>query len=222
MCYFAVNVHKRQRGDDGHEAEQRVTGDRRRAADFRNGKVSPPVRIKNSDRREREYLTPVEAEHMIEAARRRGRWGARDAALILIAYRHGLRVSELVGLRWDAVDMENKQLHVARRKNGKPSVQPLGGSEIRELRKLKRDADGAPFVFLSERRGPLTTSALRYIVAQAGKAAGLSFPVHPHMLRLPPATSSPMTAGHARDPGLPRPQEHHPHDALHGTGVESV
>lgn len=148
-----------------------------------NGKVRPPVRVKNSERREREYLTPPEADQMIEAARKRGRWGARDAALILVAYRHGLRVAELVALRWDALDLENKQLHVARRKNGKPSVQPIGGLEIRELRKLKRDAAGAPFVFLSERRGPLTTSAVRYIVAQAGKAAGLPFPVHPHMLR---------------------------------------
>jgi len=148
-----------------------------------NGKVRPPRRIANAERREREYLTPDEVAKMIDAARERGRWGARDAALILIAYRHGLRVAELVGLRWDAVDLENKQLHVARRKNGKPSVQPLGGSEIRELRKLKRDTKDAPFVFLSERRGPLTTSAVRYIVAQAGRAAGLAFPVHPHMLR---------------------------------------
>jgi len=148
-----------------------------------NGKVRPPRRIKNSERREREYLTPAEVEQVMDAARKRGRWGGRDAALILICYRHGLRVSELVGLRWEAVDLENQQLHTARRKNGKPSVQPLGGLEVRELRKLKREAQGAPFVFLSERRGPLTTSAVRYIVAQAGKAAELPFPVHPHMLR---------------------------------------
>lgn len=152
-------------------------------SDSENGKVQPPRRVKNSERREREYLTPEEVEKMTEAARKRGRWGARDASLILIAYRHGLRVAELVNLRWDAVDLDNQKLHVARRKNGKPSVQPLGGLEIRELRKLKREADGAPFVFLSERRGPLSTSAVRYIIAEAGKAASLQFPVHPHMLR---------------------------------------
>lgn len=150
-----------------------------------NGKVknSPPLQVKNSERRTREYLTPDEVSSLIAAARRRGRWGTRDAALILIAYRHGLRVSELVGLKWEAVDLDNCQLHVSRRKNGKPAVHPLRDVEIRELRKLKVGSNGSQFVFRSERGGPLSTANVRYLVAQAGKEAKLDFPVHPHMLR---------------------------------------
>lgn len=142
-----------------------------------------PLRVKNSERREREYLTGTEIESLIKAARLRGRWGARDAAMILVAYRHGLRVSELVGLKWEAIDFANQQIHVARRKNGKPAVHPLTGPVLRELRKLKKESDGCAFVFHSEWGGPFSTSSLRYIIAQAGKAAGIGFPVHLHMLR---------------------------------------
>jgi len=150
-----------------------------------NGKVAnrPPIRVKNAHRREREYLTEAEVDALLAAARKRGRWGVRDAALILFAYRHGFRVSELVGLKWSAVDLDSQQLHVTRRKNGKPAVHPLPGDQIRLLRKLKAACDGSAFVFTSERGGPLSTSAVRYLVAQAGVAAKLPFPVHPHMLR---------------------------------------
>lgn len=150
-----------------------------------NGKVRnrPPRRVRNADCRPREYLTPEEVEALLKAARNRGRWGNRDAALILVAYRHGLRVSEAVALKWDAVDLENRQLHVTRRKGGKPSVQPLRDVEVRELRRIKKDANGSPFVFRSERGGPLTARAARYLIHEAGIAAKLPFSVHPHMLR---------------------------------------
>ena len=151
----------------------------------KNGKVhnQPPRRDKNSTRREREYLTGDEVEALVKAARARGRWGHRDAALILLAYRHGLRASEVTGLKWDAVDLDNRQLHITRRKNGKPSVHPLRDAEIRELRRLHREVNGSPYVFQSERLGKLSTRSVHYLVTEAGKAAGLPFPVHPHMLR---------------------------------------
>lgn len=148
-----------------------------------NGKVSPPRRQANSERRTREHLTPKEVDRLIDAASRTGRHTHRDAALVLIAYRHALRVSELVALRWDQIDFTQGLLHVARLKNGVPSTHPLRGPELRSLRRLQREGSGGPYVFTTERGGPLTTSNVRKMIARAGKEAGLEFPVHPHMLR---------------------------------------
>lgn len=103
--------------------------------------------------------------------------------MILVAFRHGLRVSELVSLRWDQVDMKQGALHVKRKKSGAPSTHPLYGPEIRALGRLGRDYPDTPYVFVTERKGPLTDSAVRKIVARAGAAANLGFSVHPHMLR---------------------------------------
>jgi type 1 fimbriae regulatory protein FimE len=148
-----------------------------------NGKVAPPRRVANRERRTREHLTPQEVEKLIRAAGRVGRYGHRDATLILLAYRHGLRVSELVALRWDQIDLEQGLLHVSRLKNGVPSTHPLRGPEIRALRRLRRESRTSPYVFVSERRGPMSDSSIRTIVARAGDLAKLGFPVHPHMLR---------------------------------------
>ncbi len=143
----------------------------------------PPRRPRNAEVRSREYLTPDEVEALINAAKRAGRHGHRDATLVLIAYRHGLRVSELIALRWDQVDLKAGRLHVVRLKNGSPSTHPLRGPELRALRKVGREYPDSCYVFSSERKGPLTTSTLRKIVARAGRLAELPFPVHPHMLR---------------------------------------
>ncbi len=148
-----------------------------------NGKVAPPTRVKNTDRRTREHLTPPEVEKLMAAAGRLGRHGHRDATLILLAYRHGLRVSELVSLRSEQIDLKLGVLHVTRLKNGMASTHPLRGPELRALRRLRRDYPASPYVFTTERHGPLTDSAVRKIVARAGEAAKLGVPVHPHMLR---------------------------------------
>jgi type 1 fimbriae regulatory protein FimE len=149
--------------------------------DIVNRKV--PRRQPNTAYRSREYLLEKEVADLITAAAREGRHGACDAALILIAYRHGLRVSELVSLRWDQVDLDQALVHIVRRKNGMPAVHPLRGPELRALRRLRRDYSDSAYVFVSERKAPLTPDAVRKIVARAGQQAGLAFPVHPHMLR---------------------------------------
>jgi len=145
--------------------------------------VQPPRRRPNSELRSREYLTPLEVDALMTGAKSVGRHKHRDATLILIAYRHGFRVSELVSLRWDQVDLKQGKLHVNRLKNGSPSVHPLRGPEIRALRRLQRDYQHSPYVFSTERKGPLTTSTVRKLITRAGNNAGLPFPVHPHMLR---------------------------------------
>jgi hypothetical protein len=92
-----------------------------------------PKRGRNADVRPREYLTPDEVERLVDQAGKLGRYGARDAALLLLAYRHGLRVSELVALRWDMVDLKQGLLHVNRLKNGIPSVHRHGGDPARSV-----------------------------------------------------------------------------------------
>lgn len=145
----------------------------------------PPVRKRNQASRTREYLTPDEVERMITAARQTGgRLAERDTLLIMMAYRHGLRASELIALRWDQIDLKAGTLHVARLKHGSPSMHPLRGPEIRALRAWKREqSDATPYVFTSLRGGPMTRRTVHHVVAEAAKAAGIEFPVHPHMLR---------------------------------------
>jgi len=109
-----------------------------------NRKVMPKRRP-NAEVRSREYLTPDEVERLIEQARKLGRYGHRDATLLTLAYRHGLRVSELIALRWDMIDLKQGLVHVNRLKNGIPSVHPLRGPEIRALRKLSAAYGGSPY-----------------------------------------------------------------------------
>jgi integrase len=104
----------------------------------------PPTKPKNTDRRAREYLTPAEVERLIGAARKVGRHGHRDATLLLLMYRHGLRVAEVSRLRWEHIDVHAALLHVRRLKHGVSSVHPLHGPELRALRRLKTaDLGGA-------------------------------------------------------------------------------
>jgi type 1 fimbriae regulatory protein FimB/type 1 fimbriae regulatory protein FimE len=147
-----------------------------------NGRVTPPRRVPNAERRTREHLTPTEVEALITAAGKLGRHAHRDQTLLLIAYRHGLRVSELVALRWDQVDFKAGLVHINRLKNGVPSTHPVTGREIRALRRLQREYEG-PYMFATERGGPMTASTVRKLMARAGETAKLAFPVHPHMLR---------------------------------------
>jgi type 1 fimbriae regulatory protein FimB/type 1 fimbriae regulatory protein FimE len=148
-----------------------------------NGKVRPPTRRPNKATRTREYLTPDEVERLLEAAGSGTRYGARDKAIVLLMFRHGLRVSEAVALRWDQLDLKAGHLHVQRLKNGVPSTHPIRGPELRALRQLRRDWPDGPYLFVSERGGPMTASNVRKLVARAGVVAKIGFQVHPHMLR---------------------------------------
>jgi len=142
-----------------------------------------PRRLPNAELRTREHLTESEVGKLIKAAGN-NRWEHRDSTMILVAYRHGLRVSELVDLRWDQIDFAHARLHVRRVKQGTPSTHPILGDEMRALRKLQREQEPkSPFVFTSERGSPFTTAGFARLVERAGEAAGLGFKAHPHMLR---------------------------------------
>ena len=148
-----------------------------------NRTVSTPRRKPNAELRSREYLTDAEVARLTEAAKG-NRYGHRDATMIQVAYRHGLRVSELVDLRWDQMDFEGARLHVRRAKRGTPSTHPILGDELRALRRLKREQDPpSPFVFTSERGAPFTTAGFARMLERAGEGASLGFKAHPHMLR---------------------------------------
>lgn len=142
-----------------------------------------PRRRRNGDLRTREYLTEAEVERLIEAAKH-NRHGHRDATMVLVAYRHGLRASELVDLRWDQIDVRTATLHVRRVKQGTPSVHPIVGDELRALRRLQREQEPkSPFVFTSERGAPFTTAGFARMIERAGVEAKFGFKPHPHMLR---------------------------------------
>jgi integrase len=142
-----------------------------------------PRRPKNAEVRTREYLTRDEVEAMIKAAGH-NRNPHRNATLLLVMSRHGLRVSELCDLRWDQIDFNRAEMHVRRFKNGTPSTHPIPGRELRWLRRLQREQKPeSVFVFTSERGSPFSNRAVHKLVAQLDVKAGLSFPTHPHSLR---------------------------------------
>ena len=180
-------------------------------------KGRPAGRPPNRELRTREHLTPAEVERLIEAAKD-NRQGHRDATMILIAFRHGLRASELVDLRWEQTDLDQAVLHVRRVKNGTPATHPLTGRELRALRKLQRESGENPFVFVSERGAPFSVSGFRRMIERAGQDAGLEIKAHPAYAPARDRLCSRQPRdGHPDLAGVPRTSEHLEHRAVHGT-----
>ena len=150
------------------------------SAKSKKRRLPPP---KKHSTRDREYLRPDEVEALMKAARRLGRHGERDAALVLLMFRHGLRTAELVSLKWSQVDLKRGYLDVKRAKGGNDSKHPLRGPQLRALRQLQREYPKSPYIFVSERGAPLSPRSVRHIIARAGEEAGFDFAVHPHQLR---------------------------------------
>jgi len=150
---------------------------------FRASKSRVPTTVNSSVGRTREYLTGREIERLMAAARKYGRYGHRDATMILITYRHGLRASEVCDLQWHQVELGVGRLHVRRAKRGTPSVHPMQGDEIRALRRLQREQPPGPHVFATERGAPMTAKSFHTLISRLGERARMPFPIHPHMLR---------------------------------------
>jgi integrase len=133
----------------------------------------------------RKYLSPDEARRLIEAASKVGRLGERDKLLLTLMFRHGLRVSEAIDLRWTDFDLyapRDRPFYVRRLKGSKDTVHTMEPDTVRVLRRAMKASDGQ-YVFRSERGGPLFVDAVQVIVARAGRVAGFGFRCHPHMLR---------------------------------------
>ncbi len=138
------------------------------------------------DQNAKNFLTTSEIKKFLEAARK-GRHGVRDYCLMLTAYRHGLRVSELIDIRHKDLDFDSARIYVRRLKGSLSTHQPIEGDELRSIRAWLKIRENYPnansnYLFLSE-RGPLTRQAVSYLTEEIGKRAKLGFKVNPHMLR---------------------------------------
>ena len=132
----------------------------------------------------RDHLTPCEVKQLIEVVKKKGGWYAyRNATLLLMLYRHGLRRGEAAHLRWSDVDLSGGTIYIRRTKGSRSGRHPLQGDEMRALKKLKKDYFPSPFVFTGNRHTPLSERSISHIVHQAGLLAGFDFPVHAHLLR---------------------------------------
>jgi type 1 fimbriae regulatory protein FimB/type 1 fimbriae regulatory protein FimE len=139
-------------------------------------------RASNEAYRTREYLTEAEIDKLLEAAGK-SRNPVRDRLLILLAFRHALRVSELVDVKVEQLDLKAATIHIRRAKNGTPGIHGLQGDELRLIRALLREQPHSSFLFLSERKAPLSVDGAQKLVERLGDAAGFKFPIHVHMLR---------------------------------------
>ena len=148
-----------------------------------NGKVSPPRR--KPDTRPRKHLTPSEVAALLTAARHSGRYRLRDEAAVLLAYRHGLRATELVNLQWSQIDLRGATITIRRAKGGFATEHPLRAVELRLLGRLRRENPNAVYVLVSERGTPWSTSNFRKVLQRLAKAAGskIAISVNPHALR---------------------------------------
>ena len=146
--------------------------------------TTPPRRVANAALRPREYLTAEEIDRLMKVAGKGKECGHRDATMILLAYRHGLRVGELISIRWDQLDFKQGTFHVRRLKGGRDSVHYIRGTELRALRRVQREqVPSSPYAFTTKRKTPITAAAFRKQLSRIAAEAEFPFPVHPHMLR---------------------------------------
>lgn len=133
----------------------------------------------------RDYLNQGEVEKLLAGARASPRYGQRNYLLMLLGFRHALRISEVLDLRLGDVDLAAGRIYCRRLKGSVSNTHPMEGDEIRAARKWLRERPTAAqdFVFTSERGSPLTRQGAWRIVKEAGERAGLEIEVHPHMLK---------------------------------------
>ena len=143
---------------------------------------SEDARVTDGHERARNFLNDAELETLLGAAWK-GRHGVRDYLLLLMMVRHGLRVSEAVGLRRQDLNLGRARVWIRRLKNGLSVEHPIAGDELRAMRRyLHTRSDALPWLFVSERGQPMTRQSVNYFIGAAARRAGLGA-LHPHMLR---------------------------------------
>ena len=136
----------------------------------------------NQHERDKDFLTAGEIDRLLTAAKQ-GRHGVRNHLIILMMFRHGLRVSEAVTVKIDDVDLKRSCLWVRRLKNGLSVEQPIPGDGLRAIKRYLKTRDSQlPWLFVSERGQPLTRQGVNYMIDAAAARARLP-KLHPHMLR---------------------------------------
>jgi integrase len=143
-----------------------------------------PNKGHQSTGRNREHLTQSEIDKLASAAKATAQNGHRNYCAILLGYRHGLRVSEIAGLKWSDIDFDRGTVYLHRAKGSTSGTHPLQGDELRALRKLQREYPDSPFLFVGRGNAPLDARAIAGMIKRLGKGSKLlGFPVHAHMLR---------------------------------------
>ncbi|MEQ4958855.1 tyrosine-type recombinase/integrase [Enterobacter hormaechei] len=133
------------------------------------------------------YITRDEVQRLMSVTAM-GRYAERDSCMILFGYLHGLRVSELTGLKLCDLDIEGRRIFIRRLKNGLSTVHPLQPEEMflfnkwMEIRHqiAKNDCE---WLFVTNRGGRMSRQRVSVLLKRYGNIAGLGITVHPHMLR---------------------------------------
>lgn len=185
-----IDEEQRGRSSGSDSASSEVIGIGTRPARPANSVTNSSPSLPSADTvdgRPKNFLTQNEIDRFLVAAKK-GRYGERDYCAMLLAFRHGLRASELTKLRMDSVDLDAGRIFVGRKKGSMSTSQPMAGDEIRAVRAWLRKRSafayvGSVFLFITEREGELTRYALHYLCGEVGRRMKPPMHVHPHMLR---------------------------------------